>query len=284
MIALARELPDGGLLEFEQADIGEPTKAGTPRKRDHRAYYYTPAGGERERMCAVSTVLDAICPKDGLPPWAEARGIEGTIEAIRLGEIDPLLIHPAEAVERVRFLGLGADRAKLTAATRGLNVHACLEQYMRTGSAPSLGDHPPEHRGYLQALSAWLLYANPEPVAIEELVCSPEDGYAGRMDLLAHTGGFLTAYDAKTQTNSGIYNRAHWQVALYVRALLRCGGEIPDLMKIVVFADNGEFREMACAVELEQVSVALNYWHANRPVVSACEAANRAEKKARAAA
>lgn len=308
-----RELVDGSTITFEFAPFGWLTQKGEPRQRDYRAYYYTPTveclacegsgrqpsekrpagtvkcpvckgSGEckREPMLSVSTLLDSICPKGGLPRWAEARGIEGVIEAMRLGEVDSDT-DPADAVALVRLLKLGADRARDTAASRGLNVHAVLEHYMLTGGAPDLADHPVEHHGYLQGLCAFLLKNDPEPESVEQLVCDSDAGYAGRRDLVAKVGGCRVGYDAKTQENGGIYSSAHLQLRLYERAGIACGDEPCDQLNVVVFAANGEFREMACEAMPKTIDAALAYAAEVRPIDALCENANRAERKARQA-
>lgn len=311
-----RTLPDGSLLEFEFAPWGWLTADGERRRTDHRAYYLTPGcgcngcegggrvpgkrdgttkqcpacrgtGAKRTRLPSVTTLLDAICPKPGIPPWAEARGIEGAIEAVRLGLIDP---HDPASVEMavglVRSNRLGADRARDEAAGRGLNVHACLEHYMRTGSPPDPSTEPVEHWGYLQAMTRWLLKVDPEPegAAIEQLVAHPELGYAGRLDLRARCGGLLVTFDAKTQERGGIYIGAHLQVNLYERAEVRCGGEPADLLKVVVFAANGEYREMAADHRPELIDAALDFYREAKPVDSLCASHNRVEVAARKAA
>ncbi len=278
---LSRKVPDG-LIEFEEAPVGWLKKDGEPRKAPWRAYFWTPTGGKRRRLPSTTTLLDAILPKDGLPPWAEREGIKGAVEALRLGLIGPDTT-PEETVEIVRANRLGADAAKKEAADRGLNVHAVLEEYMRTGKAPKLGDHPEHHRGFLQGLTRWLLKADPEPVSIEELVVNPEDGYAGRLDLRAVIDGQLVTCDAKTQERAGIYPGAHYQVNLYERAAVRCGADPADRKLVIVFAADGEFREMAANHTDAQLDAALAHYRASRPIVSACESANRTERKAREA-
>lgn len=307
-----RELASGGVIEFEFAPAGWLTQDGLPRERDHRAYYWTPQADcvacagtgrapsekrpdgtikckpcdgtgltKRQRMASVSTVLDCILPKPGLPPWAEARGIEGAIEAVRRDEINLAVHANDEAVGIVRALRLGADRARDDAATRGLNVHDLLREYMQTGEAPTFSDHPIEQHGYIRALSRWLLATKLEPETVEEMVCSPDDGYAGRTDLVARGDGFRIRFDAKTQERGGIYESAHVQVKLYDRAAVALGDEPADLLKVVVFAENGEFREMACMADDKAADCALAWWRAIKPVSSACEGANRIEREAR---
>lgn len=315
----ARELPDRSRIEFEFAPAGYLTADGAVRQRDHRAYYLTPAArtcspcrgkgrlydrSERGRRCelcrgtgnesrrarvpSVSSILDATLPKPGLPPWSEARGIEGAVQMVREGRLDP---HDPEldAVAAVRGAKMGADRARDAAAERGLNVHACLEHYLRTGRPPNPADHPEEHRGYLRALTRWLLVRQPEPVAIEHLVCSREHGYAGRLDLRARVkdplgGELLYTFDAKTQERGQIYPGAHVQVNLYERAARECGDEPADRLAVVVFAADGAFREMAADHPPALVDGVLGWYRLVKPVDSECEAQNRIEREARKAA
>jgi hypothetical protein len=232
----------------------------------------------------VSTVLDAICPKPGLPHWAEGRGIEGTLEAIRIGLIDledPVSV--ANAVAAVRAAKLGKDREDRT--TLGLNVHACLEHYMRTGSPPSLSDHPPEHWGCLTAMSKFLLKRQPERdgAMIEELVAHPEHGYAGRLDLRARSHGKLIGWDAKTAERGCVYLGAHVQLNLYELAAVRCGDEPADELYVVVFADDGDFHEIPADHGAEFLRAGLAWLRASQPVESLCSSHNRARVEERAA-
>lgn len=298
-VYLRRELTDGGLIEFEER-----------RETSYRAYYWTPqadcleCGGsgrqpstkrpngtvkcepckgsgacKRERFVSVTTLLDSILPKPGIPPWAEARGIEGAVTAVHLGEITAST-EPADGVKIVRELRLGADAARDTAAGRGLDIHALLETYMRTGDAPPRPDNP-EHWGYHQGLCSWLLDRNPEPEVIEGLVCDPEARYAGRRDLVARCSGVRIGYDAKTQERGGIYSSAHVQLKLYERADIACGSEPCDELRPVVFAANGEYREMPCAATDETVDAALAFYAQIKPIDSECESWNRHEREAR---
>jgi hypothetical protein len=281
---LSRMLPDGSLIEFESAPAGWLKSDGTPRLADWRAYHRTPSGeSKRARLVSVTTLLDTICPKPGIPVWAEARGIEGAVMAVRAGEINVHEDPPDRAVEIVRGLKLGADRARDAAADRGLNVHALLQEHMQTGQAPSLAGHPVEHHGYITGLSRWLLHAQPEPVAVEQLVANIDDGYAGRLDLRARIGGRLVTVDLKTQEKAGIYSSSHLQVNLYERAAVVCGDEPADACMVVVVAANGEFREMAADHEQWRIDAALLFAKAIKPIDSVCESHNRAERKARAA-
>lgn len=279
---LLRTLPDGSVIEFEEAPKGWLTKEGERRQKSWRAYYFTPAGGKRYRLPSTTTLLDDVCPKPGIAPWSEARGIEGVWTAIRNGAIDIDRMTVEETIDAVRKLKLGADAAKLRDAERGLNVHAINERYMLTGEAPKLSDHPEHHRGYIKAWIKCMLTMKLEPVEVEQLVVHPEDGYAGRLDLRARIGGLLATIDFKTQRRAGIYPSAHWQVGLYERASVRCGAEPASRKIIVVLAEDGEWREMSADHEDWRLDAALAFYRAGKAVNSACEAANRAEREARA--
>lgn len=235
-------------------------------------------GAKRVRLPSVSTILDAICPKPGLPPWAEARGIEGAVEAVRRGLLDPLDSDDTDrAVAIVRDAQLGADRARDESAARGLNVHACLEHYLRTGSPPSLADHPREQWGYLQALSRFLLEHDPEPdgAMVEELVAHPEFGFAGRLDFRARCNGLLIGWDAKTQERGCVYLGAYAQINLYELGAIRCGDEPADALRVVVFAADGEFYDLPASRGGAFTEAALAWVREGRPVDALCAAHNR---------
>lgn len=313
-----RELDDGSRIEFEFAPAGWLTRRGDVRQQDYRAYYLRPAAetcepcegtgrryersqkGRKCELCAgtgnrsrrgrlpsVSTIVGAIVDKPGIPPWSEARGIEGTIAAIRAGKLDPY-DETIDPVKVVRGLRLGADARRDASADRGLNVHACLEHYLRTRKPPNPVDHPPEHRGYLRGLTRWLLMRRPVPVAIEDLVCSPSLGYAGRLDLRAVVkdplgGELLYTFDAKTQENGYIYEGAHAQVNLYERAAVESGARPADRLAVVVFAADGRYREDAADHEPELVTDALAWYQRRKPIAAHCEANNRIQREARKA-
>jgi hypothetical protein len=278
---LQREIPDG-LIEFSEAPKGWLTKAGEPRKTPYRAYHWTPDGGERVRLPSTTTLLDDVCPKPGIAPWSEERGIEGVVEAIRLGAITPDTT-PAEAIAIVRRLKLGADAAKKLAADRGLNVHAINEHYLLTGEGPKIKDHPRHHYGFIKAWAKATLALDPQPVAVEQLVVHPEDGYAGRLDMRAYVGGVLETDDYKTQPNAAIHAQAHYQVNLYERAAIRCGDEPAGRLRVIVLAEDGEWDSMAADHDGWRIDAALQHYRGKKPIESMCASRNRFEKERRAA-
>lgn len=281
---LYREIPDG-MIEYFEAKAGWLTQRGEPRLRPYRKYLWTPVDGEPVKLPSTSSINDTICPKPGVDYWSEERGIEGTVLALKAGLIyEGSLAKDAIAV--VREHGLGAEAAKNRAAKRGLNLHAINQRYMETGEAPRLSDHPDEHRGYLRSWAKAMLALDPEPAKadqpeVEQLIVSPEDGYAGRLDLRARIRRALETCEMKTQERGGIYRAAHWQVLMYERGAVRCAADPAERCRVIVLPADGDWTEdrhtMLVAGDLD---AALAYWRACRPIDSACEARNRRERKA----
>lgn len=242
----------------------------------------TIAAPKRVRLPSVTTLLDQIIPKGGLPIWAEARGIEGALVALRAEELNADMTK-AEAVDTVRSLKLGADGARDEAATRGIDLHGALEQYMRTGLWPYADEQEidSDARGYYRAAGDWLTAANPEPVAVEQLVADPTAGYAGRLDLRAHIGGRLMLVDYTTSENAAIYSNKVVQAMLYERAARICGDEPAEGIVVLCLAADGAHRQLELPYSETTVQRALDWLAEIRPIDSTCESANRAERQAR---
>jgi hypothetical protein len=280
-VTKSRLLPSGYLIEFESAPVGYLKRDGEPRKRDWRAYYLSVPGSDapRERVESVSTICDRILPKDGLPPWSERQGIRGALEAIRRGLVT-VAMTDEEAVRAVRANRLGANAERDDAADRGLNVHAILEEFMLTGRAPNPAEHPEPHRPFIRGLVKWLLWADPEPVAVEFLVADPENQYAGRADLIARINGQPALVDLKTQENGAIYESAHIQARLYMQAEQRFGEHPMAEARIVVVDGYGGFREMELVADAELAKRAIAFYTLVKPLCAACDAQNRVIREA----
>jgi hypothetical protein len=277
---LIRETPIG-LIEFESAPSGFLLKSGELRKADWRAYYHTPIEEtKRKRLVSVTTWGDVVHPKN-LSYFGEEHGVYGAAEVFRRGQ-DWSDEH--DLLSLVRSQKLGVDAARDRAASRGLDMHAVLESYMLTGTVPNPSDFAPEIVGYYQALSRWLLKADPEPVHVELLVASPDDGYAGRLDLVAKIGGLKCLADLKTQERGQSYRGHHYQLAAYRRGMFKCGDGWPDRSMIVVLAADGGFREIDCQVTDPMLSTALAFYRDAVGIDRACEKANKIEREARRAA
>jgi hypothetical protein len=262
-IVVERVLPGVGTLTFEQWPIGSKTADGEVRTREYRAYKL-----DGKRLVSVTSLLAAVLPAPGLVKWAEEQGARGVW---RLAQDDLLPADAEDVMRTVRKHALGADAAKLQGATRGLNIHGLLEQYARTGSPPNPADHPAEHRPFIRGLVRWLLKARPEPVAesIEQIVCHPKLGYAGRMDLRAKIGARDLVVDVKTQPKGNIYDKALVQVEMYRWADEYCGAGPADGTLVVVFDATGGFHEMDGVATKRTVTCAVNLYKALRPINNA---------------
>jgi hypothetical protein len=61
-----------------------------------------------------------------------------------------------------------------------------------------------------------------------------------------------------------------------------CGDQPADRKIVVVFAADGQHREMAADHEDWRIDAALSHYRGSKPINAVCESYNRAEKAARA--
>lgn len=176
-----------------------------------RAYWLLPEGGKRrKRLPSVTTILGGTWPKPALLEW-------------------------------YRKHGNNAVAMRDAAAHRGKSVHAFVEGYLRTGDIPDLADYGAEIAPYITGAARFLWQYQPEPIAIERLVCHPEFGYAGRLDLIASVMDVPTLLDFKTNAEGSIYPEAHVQATAYAIADERCGGEPVQATLLVGISDTGDY-------------------------------------------
>jgi hypothetical protein len=242
---IERDIPDLGMLVFENAEAGQwLTKKGAPAKKAKRLYTLN----DRE-LVSVTTVQNVLA-KPALIAWAEDHGARGAIEASRLGEIpDDLPLD--EVIGRVRTLGLGAEAVKRRAAKRGLDLHDALETWAQSGDLPDPAMMDPEHRPYLRGLARALLELDPEPIAAEQITCSPALGYAGRYDLRAIVDGQVTMLDLKTSASGKPYPEAHTQLQAYALADEAIGVPRPERLIALGVSPEGAFCADDCCATPE---------------------------------
>lgn len=204
VILATRTVPGVGLIEYSE----DP----------YRAYFLTPEGGKRRRKFpSVTTILREGWAKPELINWAARMG--------------PLM-----------------DQAREESTSRGKAVHLLIQTYLESGVllefpklAEQLGlsEFPGEWRPYMRSAAKFIMVENPEPEAVELLVCHPEFGYAGRLDLRAHVRGRSQILDFKTSPNGGVYAEAHMQTFAYALADERCGSDPPEGRLIVAITPDG---------------------------------------------
>lgn len=240
-----RDLGEHGTVEFD-----------TEKKR--MPYSLVRPDGERESLDRVTTIL-GVLDKGALTRWAEARGAEGAFRAILQGDLS-LESPPEDAIETVRALGLGADAAKQRGADRGLDIHAALEYWVEHGDLPPAGELVMDARPYLQGLAKWLVKADPTPIRSEQVVCHPEHGYAGRLDLWCEIGGLTAIVDPKTNEKCVTYDSHHLQVAGYRLAEEFITGERATQAFVLALGPGGLFDAVPCSAEDEDFLAVLDVY------------------------
>lgn len=277
-----REVP-WGTITYEFAPAGWTAKNGQRRVQDWRAYWITPHGEKRRRAPSVTTFLGAVLPKD-LTRYGEMHGAIGAHLLHQRGELTTENTDE-EVVERVRLFKVGADAARDRAATRGIDVHAFLEEYGRTSRMPQM-DVPLELAGYVQGLQNFIRDFDPEPLEVEALVADPDEGFAGRMDMKAVVRSEhlpireTRVVDLKTNVRLSIWPGAHGQVRAYSRADAKCDGAQTSTPLIVVVDAEGRYAVQDCVCSDEQLDAALRWYRAVGPLNSHCEARHRQLRKA----
>lgn len=204
-----------------------------------------------EPVPSVTQVLK-ILNIGALPWWGMQVGVEGVLtlvegtHLIQRGTGRLLLADGTPATEATVTPLL--TREKLTtnhqrdkAGTRGRSVHAALELYASAGVVPKLAQFPPEDRGYVQALAAWLLDYRPECLETEAMVGSAAYRFAGTYDLRARIRGLGEGLvDAKTSKH--VYPVSHFsQLMGYEIAAVECGRRPADFEAVLRLGVDGEY-------------------------------------------
>jgi hypothetical protein len=198
----------------------------------YRSYWFTPDGGKRRRkLPSVTSILNDAWAKPQLVKWAARMGPD-------------------------------MDRAREESTSRGRAVHSLIETYLTSGEMLNISEFPDEYRPYLRSAAKFILTEDPEPEAVELLVCHPEFGYAGRLDLRARIRNGSRICDFKTSPNGGVYAEAHIQTFAYQLADERCGSEPADGRLIVAITPDG-YRVVE-GVEVEKVWAGALAWAALR--------------------
>lgn len=214
--------------------------------RDASHRYWLHADGERVSVISVTSALKVL-DKPALLSWAESAGAEGAAILAAQGELKD--VPPAQAIDIVRTHGLGMDAKRDAGADRGTATHAVLELWVRERRVPNLADFPPERRGYVQGVCAFLLATRPKPSSVERFVGSLKHRYAGRMDLRAEIDGRDCVIDLKTNPKGRVYDEAHLQARGYADADVECGSPEPDGIVIVAVGEDGSFEMVECEAE-----------------------------------
>lgn len=235
--------------------------------RDASHRYWIHQDGERKAAISVTTALKVL-DKPALVTWAERVGVEAALRLERAGELGGVSIE--DGLKAIRAKGEGAEAKRDAGADRGNAIHEALRLYCSEGTVPNVGDFPESVRGYVQGLCCWLIEVQPEPIAVEQMVASPEHGFAGRFDLLAEIDGRRTIVDLKTSAR--VYAEHHLQTAAYMLALEECVEQPAERGVIVAVGADGTFDAPDCCSEPSHYLAVLAAYRALTAVRSAARA------------
>lgn len=132
----------------------------------------------------------AIRNRDKLEEWVAVGGVDGAI----------------------KLLKGAAETQRDAAADRGSAIHTLAEAIVK-GQPVTV---PVELAPYVLAYQSWIESFQPEFLAVEEMVCSLEYGYAGTLDSIAVIAGETWLLDIKT--SKGYYSETALQLAAYGHA------------------------------------------------------------------
>lgn len=185
-----------------------------------------------ERLVNVTTVLNTLSKGDALLHWAVGLEREGR----------------------------DWREVRDEAARRGTNTHHLLLRTLTKGRA-GLADLPDDQRPYGQAAFRWMRDRQPEVELCEAMVADPDQGYAGRLDLLAKIDGLRLLIDFKSVTKWAAsakgaklppYDENLLQLDLYQGALEPSGYDDADAGLIVRLGPDGTYDETRARLDPER--------------------------------
>lgn len=241
---------------------------------------------------SASQVTDAL-DKPVLKWWGQGIGVEGVLELIRRGIVDPDQLAGADPKSLVALLTeqkLTVNHVRQAAADRGSRVHDAMEDWAN-GAPLDRDGLPDDERGYVDGLAAFIADVQPEPNGVEVIVGSKQHSWAGRCDLqrlvipkpviacvaidyktgketrtIVPAGSYLT--DLKT--SSGVWLEQHLQVAGYEGGSIECGYPPTDHRAILRVTVDGRYEFVETVADYEDF-LAVKY---------ARDAVKRVEKRA----
>lgn len=262
-------------------DIGEHgtlTFAETPRRA-----YYLERDGKRTRMASVTTVLGVIAKGAGMDRWQQDQGARACLAAVRAGELDPSVHHDDEAGTVMRGAGFDPMQKRDDAAQAGLTMHDCLAHWSEGGELPNATDLAPDARPFLKGLARLLLALDPEPMAVEQLTCSPSLLVAGRFDLRARINGSDVLLDAKFRERPATRESDCWQLNGYATCEHELGEPWPDRLLACAIGPDGSFLMHDVDVPRDAFAQIVAVYRLAAETRKPLDAMRRAAKKAEAA-
>lgn len=199
------------------------------------------------RLTGVSTV---IAPwdfrPDSLMRWVEKLTLEGIVRGFngRTVPDDPWALRTL-----LDQRGLRWEQIRDEAGQRGTNAHELMFHALAKGeTVPNLDELPPDQRGYGQGVLKWWSVRDPEVLQAEQIVCSPEHGIAGRLDLRCRVKDPFRAGTGivDLKTSGFIATKALVQPAGYDIGCIHSGitDEPADWYMVLQVDEHGGYREI----------------------------------------
>ena len=197
------------------------------------------------RLTGVSTLVKPFdWNPDSLMRWVERLTLEGVSRGFKDQKVpeDPFALRTL-----LEQKGLRWEQIRDEAGTRGTKIHDIILNALATAEdVPDLSALPEDLRGYGQAVMKWWHFRDPEVLYAEQVVCSSEHGFAGRVDLVCKIKGFDGPVVADLKTGSFISNGDMVQPLGYDLGLVHSGllDQPADGHLIVQVDEKGSFREI----------------------------------------
>jgi hypothetical protein len=199
------------------------------------------------RLTGVTTVIQPWDFRpDSLMRWVERLTLEGVVRGFEGQTIprDPHVLRQLLENKELRW-----EQIRDEAGKSGTNVHEKVFHALAHGEEiPSLADVAEAERKKAQGVLKWWSLREPEVLQAEQVVCSPEHGFAGRLDLRARIKDPLRPGIGIVDLKTGgfISNKAIVQPAGYDLGCLHSGlaDEPADWYLILQVDDDGNFREI----------------------------------------
>lgn len=228
------------------------------------------------RLTGVTTVISPWDFRpDSLMRWVEKLTLEGVTRGFSDRKVpqDPHALRTLLEQKELRWEQIRDAKGVTGTAAHDLVLHKLAVE----DEVPDLEVLSPEERGYGQSIFKWWSMRQPEVFQAEQVVCSPEHGFAGRLDLRCrikdpfHPG--IGIVDLKT--SGFISNKAMVQPAGYDLGCIQSGlAEEPADWYMVLQADpDGGFpREIFSPATHEDFLLSLSIYRRSAELAKAAKA------------
>ncbi|MBV9805183.1 MAG: hypothetical protein JO130_18440 [Solirubrobacterales bacterium] len=212
---------------------------------------------------SVTTAL-GILNKPALPHWSARVTAEGAWKmAHRKGYKMPDTSR--QFIDDLKHHGYDHRSQTNAAAGRGVDVHAVWENWNSRKEIPNASDYPEDRRGYIRAMSKFIMEHQPACSESEIVVGSAEHGFAGRLDTVVVMGTQNGPAMIDVKTSKAVYPESHYpQLAGYELARRECGLPPTERQGILRVGTDGEYEVRWSDAEPEDFLCLLRAWRSQQ--------------------